>query len=117
MRMVIYIVLAISIMYLIWAWKRQQMSAPTLEAPKQIKSRNKFRGKKNPNEIWVQVYETASLDEGKLFQARIQEEEIECILYEEGKKDIHGNPLKGIGIAVPKSSVALAQNIISRMEV
>lgn len=57
------------------------------------------------------------MDEARLLQARMQEEELECILYEQGKKDIHGNPLKGIGIAVPKSQAPQAQSIISRMPV
>ena len=52
-----------------------------------------------------------------MLQARLQEEEIECILYEQGKKDIHGNPLKGVGVAVPKTTVPQAQSIISRMPV
>lgn len=42
---------------------------------------------------------------------------MECIVYQQGKKDIHGNALKGVGIAVPKSSVTLAQKIISRLPV
>ena len=40
---------------------------------------------------------------------------MECVIYEQGKKDIHGNPLKGIGIAVPKAAITLAQSIVSRM--
>ena len=74
-----------------------------------------FRSKMNPREIWVQVYETDSVEEGRILQARLQEEEVECVLYEQGKKDIHGNVLKGIGVAVPKTAVPHAQNIISRM--
>ena len=65
--------------------------------------------------MWVQVYETASLEEARILQARLQEEEVECMIYEQGKKDIHGNPLKGIGIAVPKTTTTHAQSIISRM--
>ncbi len=74
-----------------------------------------FRSKRNPMEPWVQVYETASMDEARVVQARLQEEEVECVLYEQGKKDIHGNPLKGIGIAVPKTSMTLAQTLINRI--
>lgn len=50
-------------------------------------------------------------------QARLQEDEVECILYEQGKKDIHGNLLKGIGIAVPKTQTPHSQRVISRMPV
>lgn len=116
MRFLIYLLLFGSIIYLLLIWTRRQDTSPSTsaEAPK---SRNRFRGKKNPWEIWVQVYETASMEEARTFQARIQEEEIDCIIYEQGRKDIHGNPLKGIGIAVPKSAVPHAQGIISRMPV
>lgn len=68
-------------------------------------------------EMWVQVYETASSDEGRMIQMRLQEEEVECVLYEQGKKDIHGNSLPGIGIAVPKSGQMRAQSVISRLPV
>lgn len=80
------------------------------------KARQRYRIR-NGREPWVQVYETSSTEDAHLIQARLQEEEVECLIYEQGKKDIHGNPLKGIGIAVPKSSVPLAQKVISRMPV
>lgn len=97
-------------LYVIWAWGRgaglTKLSAET-KAPR-------FRSKRDPREMWLQVYETDSLDEARALQAKLQEQEVECVLYEQGKKDIHGNALKGIGIAAPKSSSRLAQNIISR---
>lgn len=80
------------------------------------RSSQRFR-MRNTRELWVQVYETASTEDAYIIQARLQEEEVECILYEQGKKDIQGNSLKGIGVAVPKSSVPLAQKVISRMPV
>lgn len=80
------------------------------------KANLRFRPR-NVREPWVQVYETASTDDAHLIQARLQEEEVECLIYEQGKRDIQGNPLKGIGIVVPKSSLPLAQKIISRMPV
>jgi hypothetical protein len=116
MRILIYLILLTSILYLLWTWSRRQQTAST---PKEenTKSRIRFRGKKHPWEMWVQVYETATLEEARALQARLQEEEVDCIVYEQGKKDIHGNPLKGIGIAVPKTAVPHAQSIISRMPV
>ncbi len=117
MRFLIYLLLLGSIFYLLWFWSRRQEAASVPGGQTPVKSRNRFRGKKNPFEMWVQVYETASLEEARVFQARIQEEEIDCILYEQGKKDIHGNSSKGIGIAVPKTAVPHAQGIISRMPV
>lgn len=69
---------------------------------------------KTVREVWVQVYDTDSLEEAQALQARLQEEELECFIYEQGRKDIHGNVLKGFGIAVPRTSVSLAQKIIVR---
>jgi hypothetical protein len=118
-RFFVYLLLLGSMIYLLWLWGRRREAASDTGAEGQpaVKSRNRFRSKKNPWEVWVQVYETASLEEARTFQARLQEEEIDCIIYEQGKKDIHGNTLKGIGIAVPKTQVPHAQSIISRMPV
>jgi len=70
---------------------------------------------KKTREMWVQVYDTDSLDEAEAIQVRLEEEDLNCFIYEQGRKDVHGNPLKGFGITVPRSSVARAQNIIARM--
>lgn len=114
-RLFIYLILFGVILYLFSAWGK-----PAPAKPKKISdkpSRWPFRTKKDPREMWVQVYETATVSEARMIQARLQESEIECILYEQGKKDIHGNSLKGVGVAVPKSAISQAQNIISRMPV
>ena len=79
------------------------------------KTRSWFRAKLDPRELWMQVYETASMDEARVLQARLQEEEIECVLYEQGKKDIHGNSMRGIGVAVPKMAAPHSQSVISRL--
>jgi len=65
--------------------------------------------------VWKQVYETSSLDEARQVQARLEGEKIDCLLYEQGKKDIHGNPLQGIGIAVASPDFLRAQDYIARM--
>lgn len=110
-RFLIYLLVFGSVLYLLSLWGRRQAGGETSPA----RPNNMFKPKKNPGEIWVQVYETASIEEGRMLQARLQEEEVECVLYEQGKKDIHGNQLKGIGIAVPRTSAPHAQRIISRM--
>ncbi len=114
-RTVLYGILLGIIGYALILWQRVRRArpAPTKSHPK-INQRYRVRDVREP---WVQVYETASEEDARLIQARLQEEEVDCLLYEQGKKDIHGNSLKGIGIAVPKSSVPLAQKIISRMPV
>ncbi len=98
-------------LYAVWAWGR---GANLLQRPAEAPGQ-RFRSKRDPWEMWIQVYETDSLDEAKTLRAKLQEQEVECVLYEQGKKDIHGNVLKGIGIAAPKSAARLAQNVISRM--
>jgi len=98
-------------LYAVWAWGR---GGNILQAPAEVKG-PRFRSKRDPSEMWLQVYETDSIEEAKTLRAKLQEQEVECILYEQGKKDIQGNALKAIGIATPKSSSRLAQNVISRI--
>lgn len=115
MRFLIYLILLGAILSVLWLWGRRQMkNVPLIASHEGSKSRNRFRGK-NPQEIWIQVYETESVEEAKRLRAQLQEEDLECILYEPGKKDIHGNLLRGIGIAVPKTSAPLAQKMIARL--
>ena len=102
--------------YALFLWKRageKMFSQPASSTPK-VSHRYRPRPTRDP---WAQVYETASVEEAYMIQARFQEEEVDCVLYEQGKKDLQGQCLKGIGIAVPKSSLPLAQKIISRMPV
>ena len=112
-RLFVYLFLFGCGLYLLWLWGRGQGESSGGSPAR--KSKSIFRPKRNPMEVWVQVYETDNIQEGRMIQARLQEEDLECILYEQGKKDIHGNQLPGIGISVPKSGVLRAQNIISRM--
>ena len=112
-RLLIYLFLFGVTLYLLSLWGKLQQRGG-VPMPGKASSRW-INTKKNPREVWTQVYETASLDEARLLQARLQEQEVECLLYEQGKKDIHGNTLKGIGVAVPKTAAPHAQNIISRM--
>jgi len=72
---------------------------------------------KRVKEDWVQVFETASWEDARRIQARLEEEEVECILYEQGKKGVHGNEFPGVGVAVPKSVMGRAQQLVSRLMV
>lgn len=111
MRILIYlIVIAAMIVLLRKIFARNQIPSEHKEERK-----FRFRPKLTNRHTWVQVYDTDSFDEIKSLQAHLEEEEIECFIYEQGRKDIHGNQLKGYGIAVPKTSVGLAQRIIGRM--
>lgn len=115
-RTIIYGILLAILGYALFLWSRRTTSKVSSHSKPALKSHHRYRTR-NLREPWVQVYETASADDAHMIQARLQEEEVECLVYEQGKKDIYGNPLKGIGIAVPKSSVPLAQKVISRMPV
>lgn len=101
--------------YALFLWKKMTREGPFSAGPTK-KANQRFRAR-NGREPWIQVYETASNDDANLIQARLQEVELDCLVYEQGKKDIYGNSLKGIGIIVPKSAVPLAQKIISQMPV
>ena len=112
-RLLIYLFLLGAVFYFLSQYRHRGADIP--KAVRDPKPNRWFRPKRNPSEVWSQVYETASMDEARVLQARLQEEEVECVLYEQGKKDIHGNSLKGIGVAVPKTAVNHAQGIINRM--
>ncbi len=108
-----YLIFALAIIFVIYFLrKRKREIFPAADAS----SRQKFRSK--PDKwSWVQVYDTDSVEDARGVVARLEEEELDCILYEQGRKDIHGNQMKGYGIAVPRTATARAQNIISRMPV
>ena len=108
----IYIALFSAIYLITYFWSRRGKTATSKEGS----SRERFRSKATKG-TWVQVYDTDSVDDAKRILARLEEEELECILYEQGRKDVHGNALKGFGIAVPRSLVSRAQNLLSRMPV
>lgn len=112
-RWIIYSLIITAVVYLILSWflgQRKQHPFPMAEKP-----RSRFRSKRRPSDSWVQVYETDSEEEAQAIQARLEEEEIECSLFEQGRKGIHGDTLKRIGIIVPRSALARAQSIVSRI--
>lgn len=113
-RFFLYLLLFGIVLYMLSVLGKRQQGKTSLPPPA-VKSRTLLKAKSNPREVWMQVYETDMLEEARRLQARIQEEEVACIIYEQGKKDIHGNTLKGIGVAVPKTATRLAQSIINRM--
>ena len=110
LRLITYLILFGLAAYSLYKFfQGSSVSVPLSNAP-----RPKKRAVK---ETWVQVYETASLEEANEIQERLLTEKLDCVVYEQGKKDIHGHSPKGVGIAVPKMSVGLAQKIISRIPV
>lgn len=111
-RLMVYLVLLGLAAWYLYRYLKPEHSWGNASSPNVPKVK-----KPNPGQPWVQVYETASPEEAQQIQMRLQEDGMECIVYQQGKKDIHGNSLKGMGIAVPKTSVTLAQRIISRLPV
>lgn len=111
-RLFVYLLIFGIVLYFLW-FRTSRGSVTAKETA--VKPGGWFKAKRNPMELWVQVYETSSQDEGRMVQARLQEEDLECILYEQGKKGIDGTELPGIGVAVPRSIKSRAQTVISRM--
>ena len=111
MRILIYLIAIAAIFVL----ARKIFGGNRLPFENKNENKFRFRPKLTNRHTWVQVYDTDSFDEIKSLQAHLEEEEIECFIYEQGRKDIYGNQLKGYGIAVPRTSVGLAQRIIGRM--
>ena len=109
---VVYLLLVAGVIYFISS--RQRFGGGNLPAGPANKG---LRAKVDPQEVWKQVYETASMEEARLIRARLTGEGIECVLYEQGKKDIHGNFLKGVGVAVPGTAASRAQASIAKMPV
>ncbi|MFH1801172.1 MAG: DUF2007 domain-containing protein [Candidatus Omnitrophota bacterium] len=113
---IIYLLLIGTIFYFIYR-QGKPFSSQTGGALSNGSKNKGLRSKRDPREIWKQVYETSSMEEARLIRARLEEEDIECILYEQGKKDIHGNLLKGVGVAVPSAEASRAQASIAKMPV
>lgn len=109
----IYIALFATLYLIVYLLRNKKAG---VHAAKEVPSRDRFRSKQ-PKGVWIQVYDTDSMEDAKRIEARLEEEELDCILYEQGRKDIHGNAMKGFGIAVSRTSVSRAQNVISRMTV
>lgn len=112
-RLILLYLILFAVLFLVfnyWRKKREgSVSENVAPVPKRRARKEKFE--------WIQVYDTDSLEDAKRLIARLEEEEIECLFYEQGRKDVHGNALKGFGIIVPRTSVSRAQSIISRMPV
>jgi hypothetical protein len=112
-RLIIYLILFTTCCYLLATWVTTRRRHEGVQGGK--RRRSIFRSKKHPLEPWAQVYETDSQEEAQAIQARLEEEEIECLIFEQGRKSVHGEPLKRIGIVVARSALARAQSIVSRI--
>ncbi len=105
-------ILMIALAYLYDWLKRKQVSYPKLQPPSNLFKRNRF--KIDPQELWVQVFETSEREEAERLKARLEEEDIKTIMVEQAKRDLQGNTPPGIGLAVPRSALITAQSLICR---
>ncbi len=85
-------------------------------APPAFKAKGK-RPAKGPlfDDFWIQVYDTDSAEEARKIQSRFHDMNIQCFLYEQGKKDVFGNRMKHYGISVPRRNSEKAQEILAQI--
>lgn len=86
--------------------------APSAQLPAMIKMKKKKKLK--PGEVWIQIFETASRDEARAIQMRLEEEDISITVFEQAKKSLSGETPPGFGMVVPKEQSAYAQQLIFR---
>src|SRR5258706_5639696 len=79
-----------------WLKRKEETSARSSVSHKAFKQ---YRPKVDPQEPWVQVFETSEKDEVVKLKARLEEEDIKAILFEQAKKDLQGGTPPGIGLA------------------
>ena len=109
-RLILIYVFVFLLIYLIYTtWSRKKNSEERVPS-----SKERFRSKTEKG-LWVQVYDTGSLEDATRVIARLEEEELNCVMYEKGKKDVQGNAMNGFGVVVPRSAVSRAQTVISRI--
>lgn len=99
---------ALAVVYLVVALRRGGLRG------EQPRSRTKAHPRVPKGERWAQVYETDRPEEVQLLQARLEENDIPVLVYEQGKKDLSGRPLPGIGLLVPRPKLADAQAVVVR---
>jgi hypothetical protein len=75
----------------------------------------RFAAKAPTGEIWAQLYETDSLDEITVLRAQLQSEKLDYLIYEQGKRDSHGNVPKKFGIVMSKGHLSRGQAILARV--
>lgn len=86
--------------------KRRAKTAPQLP---------RFAAKAPAGEIWTQLYETDSLDEITVLRAQLQSEKLDHFIYEQGKRDSHGNVPKKYGVIMSKGHLSRGQAILARI--
>ena len=78
-RTVLYGILLGVLSYALFLWRKMANESVTHTQP--AKKTNQRFPVRNSREPWIQVYETASNDDAYLIQARLQEAELDCLVY------------------------------------
>jgi hypothetical protein len=110
-----FIVLTVVGLLFLKSWKSAQPQPQASPAPKQPAPRPRAKRSSPPDEIWMQVYDTDSLDEAKKIQRKFFDSEIPSLVYQQGKKDVYGSALKHYGISVPREVMEKAQNLLAKI--
>lgn len=91
---------------------RRVSGSTTLSQVRKAKKESKRPKGKPITDFWTQVYDTESTEEAIRIRDKFADLGIQCLLYEQGKKDVYGNALKHYGISVPREHVARAQAVL-----
>jgi len=99
----------------LYDWLKKRAAGQTSQSVDPIKKIYKrYQAKVDPQEPWIQLYETANREEALHLKARLEEQDVKIILVEQAKKDLSGNVPPGISLAVPRSHLRNAQNLLCR---
>lgn len=111
-----FVVLAIMAALFYRTWKAGQPASSSAATPAP-KPAVKLKPKKPAlsEELWMQVYDTETLEEARKIQRKFFDSDIPCQVYQQGKKDVYGEKLKHYGISVPKNVAENAQNLLSKI--
>ena len=83
--------------------------------PREASVKKAKRREKSGIEFWLQVYDTDAIDEARRIQVKFNDVGIQCVISEQGKKDVFGNTPKHYAVSVPRDSADRAQAILSKL--
>jgi len=104
------LIIIVALVFYLVSWMRGRY----LYGPSKPKEVPKPRLKGDSRESWSQLYQTDSKEEAQQLKAHMEELDVQCIYFEQGKKGVDGNPLPSFGFVVPKSQLRQAQNFLFR---
>ena len=106
---IIFILLVAGIVWAIMAFIKKQNAGKTLP------SSARFASPVKPNEIWAQLYETDSLEDLNALRMRLGEENLNFIVFEQGKRSLDGKAPPQYGVAIAKTHLFRGQSILTKI--